>query len=217
LGSSESQDVAEMERRAMVNESFKPHEDFKKLYYVYLALGSLILYFSWAVPLSVSILSSERIIAIYAIASLFLLYVAIVAFMAFWIPKFCGSIVYLLTESDIVVERGVWWKHKSIVPYNRVTNVDVIQGPLSRRFGLGKISIQTAGFSSGGGGSQKVAEAAILGIKNFDEVKDFVMNRVRRLRPVAVEAESEPPALQGTGLQILEELRKIRENLEKRS
>jgi len=206
-----------MERAAMVKESFKPHEDFKKLYYVYLALGSIVLYFLWAVPLFVSILSSGRIVAIYVMVSLFLLYVAFVAFMAFWIPKFCRSIAYLLTESDIVVERGVWWKHKSIVPYNRVTNMDVVQGPLSRRFGLGKISIQTAGFSSGGGGSQKVAEAAILGIKNFDEVKDFVMNRVRRLRPVAVEAESEPPTSQGTGLQILEELRKIRENLEKRS
>jgi len=206
-----------MESCVRVNESFRPHEDLKELYYVYLALGSIILYLSWAVPLCISVLSSERIIAIYAMASLFLLFVAIVAFITFWIPKFYGSIAYLLTESDIIVERGVWWKHKSIVPYNRVTNVEVVQGPLSRRFGLGKISIQTAGFSAGGGGSQKVAEAVILGMKNFDEVKDLVMNMVRRLRPVAVEAETEPPAFRNTNLQILEELKKIRENLERRS
>lgn len=206
-----------MESRVKVNESFKPHEDLKKLYYVYLALGSVILYLSWAVPLCMSVLSSERVIAIYAMASLFFLFVAVVAFIAFWIAKFYGSMAYLLTESDIIIERGVWWKHKSIVPYNRVTNVDVVQGPLSRRFGLGKISIQTAGFSSGGGGSQKAAEAVILGMKNFDEVKDLVINRVGRFRPVAVEAETEPPAFRNTNLQILEELRKIRESLERRS
>ena len=54
------------------------------------------------------------------------------------------------------------------MPYNRVANIDVVQGPLSRRFALGKISIQTAGFSGGGsGGNAKEAEAIIVGIKNY--------------------------------------------------
>ncbi len=54
------------------------------------------------------------------------------------------------------------------VSYNRVTYVDGVQGPLSRRFALGIISIQTAGFSGGGsGGNAKEAEAIIVGIKNY--------------------------------------------------
>jgi len=102
------------------------------------------------------------------------------------------------------------------VPYNRVTNIDVLQGPLSRKFGLGKISIQTAGFSAGSsGGSAKVAEAVILGIKNFEEVKDFVMTKVKRYRPMAIESEPEILAVEGLNIKILGELKKIRKLLEK--
>lgn len=152
------------------------------------------------------------------VVSLFLFspIIVIVIFTAFWIPKFHSSLSYLLTESDIIVEKGVWWKRKSIVPYNRVTNVEVIQGPLSRRLELGKVSIQTAGFSAGGSsGSAKVAEAVILGTKNFEEVKDFVMARVKRFRPMAIEAEAEVAAMGDVNVKILDELKKIRKSLEK--
>ncbi len=200
-----------------MNESFKPHDDLKKLYYTYLALACIIFYLSWAIPVGILALSLSPIVTTYVISSLFPPLVAVVVFVCFWIPKFHASLTYLLTESDIIVEKGVWWKHKSIVPYNRVTNLDVIQGPLSRHFGLGKISIQTAGFSSGGGsGSTKIAEAVILGTKNFEEIKNLVMNRVRHLRPMAVEAGIEASTFENFSLQILEEIKKIRETLQKR-
>lgn len=99
---------------------------------------------------------------------IFITFILIVLYTAFWIPKFYSSKSYSLSENDIVIEKGVWWKRKSIVPYNRVANIDVVQGPLSRRFALGIISIQTAGFSGGGsGGNAKEAEAIIVGIKNY--------------------------------------------------
>jgi uncharacterized membrane protein YdbT with pleckstrin-like domain len=118
----------------------------------------------------------------------------------------------------MIIEKGVWWKKKSIVPYNRITNIDVIQGPLSRHFSLGKISIQTAGFSGGGsGGNAKAAEAVILGIRNFEEIKDFILSRVKRLRPMAIEAESEPTKVEDADYKIIDELRKIRKLLEDRA
>ncbi|MDG7007556.1 MAG: PH domain-containing protein [Nitrososphaerota archaeon] len=46
----------------------------------------------------------------------------------------------------MVYEGGVWWKRKSFVPYNRVTNIDVIQGPVSRHFGFGRVTWPTCGF-----------------------------------------------------------------------
>ena len=131
----------------------------------------------------------------------------------FWIPRFCSSIRYVLEDDKVVVVKGVWWKSKSFVPYNRITNVNVYQGPVSRRFGLGKVSIQTAGFSGASSGGGKVAEAVVFGIKNFEEVKDLVMGFVKGLKPQAVEAEAKPS--EDINQLILTELRKIRKALEK--
>ncbi|KON28243.1 hypothetical protein AC481_02510 [miscellaneous Crenarchaeota group archaeon SMTZ-80] len=206
-----------MENPIRINKVFRPHSNFKKLYYTYLVIGSIVFYLSWAIPVNLLIyLDSGPMTAFAASLFLFSPVIVIVIFTAFWIPKFHSSLSYLLTESDIIVEKGIWWKRKSIVPYNRVTNVEVIQGPLSRRFELGKVSIQTAGFSAGGSsGSAKVAEAVILGTKNFEEVKDFVMTSVKRFRPMAVEAEAEVTAMGDVNVKILDELKKIRKILER--
>ena len=105
---------------------------------------------------------------------------------------------------------------KSLVPYNRITNIEIVQGPIARRFGLGTIRVQTAGFSAGGGGTAThVAVAVILNVKNFEELKDTIMNFIRKLKPVAVETEAEVAAPENISRQILNELRKIRETLEK--
>ena len=198
-----------------VGRDFRPHQDFKTLYYFYLLIGSIILYLLWAVPLSFFVfLNYPLAISVTALVLFNLPFIVIIASTAFWIPRFYSSISYLLTESDIVIGKGVWWKHKSIVPYNRVTNIEVVQGPLSRRFGLGKVSVQTAGFSAGGSsGGGKIAEAVILGIKNFEDVKDAIMKRVKRLKPTAVEAETEPSFEENIQLKILEELKRIRKSL----
>ena len=116
---------------------FKPHQDFKKLYYSYLLIGFIALYLSWVVPVSILIhlfLSSFFTLIIISLISI--PFILIVLFIAFWIPKLYSSISYSLSESDIVIEKGGWWKRKNIVPYNRVTNIDVVQGPLSRHFAL---------------------------------------------------------------------------------
>ena len=206
-----------MQSTVKVNESITPHIDFKKLYYTYLVIGFIVFFLSWAIPVIIYItLNVNLLTAVITSLSIVIPFIAIVTFAAFWIPKFYLSLSYLLTESDIIIERGVWWKHKSIVPYNRVTNIEVLQGPLSRLYGLGKVSIQTAGFSAGGSsGSAKVAEAVILGVKNFEEIKDLVMAKVKRLRPIALEAEAEFTAHE-VNIQILDELKRIRKSLNKK-
>lgn len=131
----------------------------------------------------------------------------------YWIPKFHSSITYSLEEDEISVSKGVWWKTKSFVPYNRITNVNIHQGPISRNFGLGKLSIQTAGFSGSTSSGVKTAEAVVFGIKNFEEVKDAVMEYVIGAKPQAVEAEDRPR--RNVEQQILEELQRIRKAVEK--
>ena len=104
------------------------------------------------------------------------------------------------------------------MPYNRITNISVVQGPISRALGLATVRVQTAGFSGATGASSlQVAEAELFYVENAEELVDRIMDRVRRLRPVAVEAapEQAPPA-EELLRDMLAELRRIRELLEAR-
>lgn len=195
--------------------TFTPNPELKTLYRIYLGIVLLIGFLSWMIPVTFVIWSSlgsgtGTIIAL----SFFIPLIILAGFVLYWIPLFYSSITYTLEEDKVVVSKGVWWKNKSFVPYNRITNVDIYQGPISRRLGLGKLSVQTAGFSgssSQGGGR---AEATIIGMKNFEEIKDAIIDYVKGRKPQAVETGVELESSQGLNQQILSELRKIRELLE---
>ncbi|NIR87720.1 PH domain-containing protein [Candidatus Bathyarchaeota archaeon] len=198
-----------------VDEGFRPHVDMKKLYYSYLTIGVILFGLSWIIPAVVVALLVLPLAQAYAVtAALLFPLLAVVCSTAFWIQKYYSSITYTLANDEIVVERGVWWKRKSFVPYNRITNINIVQGPIARQFGLGTVRVQTAGFSGGGSAGGRVAEAVILGVKNFEEIRNVIMGFVKRVRPVAVEAEAEAPAPRSLDRQILNELRRIRKALE---
>ncbi|MFB0551086.1 MAG: PH domain-containing protein [Nitrososphaeria archaeon] len=184
------------------------------LYYLYLAIP--------VVPIAVVLLVVSIVMLPYAVRPgivvaltiTWVLFPVIVVPVALWIERYRRSIHFTLESTRIIFERGVWWKRRSFVPYNRITNVDVVQGPLSRMLGLGKVTIQTAGYSATSRSSGTFAEAAIFGVKNFEKLKDTVLERVSRMRPVAVEAGAEMVEAGEVGQQILEELRRIRKTLE---
>lgn len=200
-----------------VGEKFGPHPNLKTLYYSYLLIPSVIIFVVAILPAIVaSFLYLLFTRALIVSALLLFSFLLVVGITAFWIQKYYSSISYLFAESEIVVEKGVWWKHKSSVPYNRITNIDIVQGPISRRFGLGKVRVQTAGYSGTGAYGGRVAEASIFGVENFEEIRDFIMSLVRGLRPVAVEAGVEVVAPESSR-EILAELRKIREILERQT
>ncbi|MGP3668006.1 MAG: PH domain-containing protein [Candidatus Bathyarchaeota archaeon] len=72
---------------------------------------------------------------------------------------------------------------RHVVPYSRIMSVDIIQGPISRMFGLGSVYVYTAGYTGRAGGSAgpmtRSAEATIWGISNFTEIRDLIINIVR--------------------------------------
>lgn len=202
--------------RMALEREFGADTDLKRLYHVYLTL-TLIGGFLWWMVLVVVVvmLSFEAWIGVVVALSSFLPLLVAVAIVLYWIPKFHSSITYVLGDDKITVTRGVWWKNKSFVPYNRITNVNIYQGPISRHFGLGRLSIQTAGFSGVSSSGHKTAEAEIFGVKNFEEVKDIIMGFVKGIKPEAIEAEVEVKPSRDINEQILAELRRIRKAMEK--
>lgn len=199
-----------------MTKEFGADSDLKKLYQAYLAIMLVGGFLWWMIPVvAVVIYSFEMEIGVLVALSSFVPLIIATGFILYWISKFHSSINYVLEDDKITVTKGVWWKTKNFVPYNRITNVNIYQGPISRHFGLGKLSIQTAGFSGTSSHGGKVAEAEIFGIKSFEEVKDVVMRFVKGMRPEAVEAEAEVKPSKDINQQILAELRKIRKAVEK--
>jgi membrane protein YdbS with pleckstrin-like domain len=198
-----------------VMKEFGADPALKKLFHTYLAIIVVLGFLWWIIPaVSLAFLFDPLVGAAVASATLIPLLVA-VAIVLYWIPKFHSSINYVLEDDEVIVTKGVWWKTKSVVPYNRITNVNIYQGPISRRLKLGRLAIQTAGFSGVTGRGGKTAEAEIFGIKNFEETKDVVMKFVKGMRPQAVEAEAETRPSKSIDEQILQELRGIRKAVEK--
>jgi len=198
-----------------VEKEFGANPKLKRLFQTYLALVVIGCFLWWMIPVVVLAFLSETWIGIVVALSSLIPLLAAVAFVLYWIPKFHSSIKYVLEDDEIIVTRGVWWKTKSVVPYNRITNINIYQGPISRYHGLGKLSMQTAGFSGVSSSGHRTAEAEIFGIENFEEIKDMVMNFVKGLKPRAVEADAEVRPSKDVNDQILQELRRIRKAVEK--
>lgn len=199
-----------------IGERFIPHPNLKRVYRVYLMLAAVPMFIASLLPIwAVSTFEPEvwRFSWGYTFIPLIVV-VFIVGFIAYWIPKYYHSISYTLTEDEVVVERGVWWKMKHLVPYARVMSVDIIQGPISRFFGLGSIHVHTAGYTGPAGGTSgpgtRGAEACIWGVQNFVEIRNIIIGFVRGKPLFAAPAAD-------ISLQILEELKKIREALEEKS
>jgi membrane protein YdbS with pleckstrin-like domain len=52
---------------------------------------------------------------------------------------------YLVEEDGLRIRRGVFWRKVIWIPITRVQHTDVSQGPVQRKFGLGTLTIHTAG------------------------------------------------------------------------
>jgi membrane protein YdbS with pleckstrin-like domain len=194
-----------------LDEEFRPAPQLRTLYFIYLLLIILIGVLSWCVPLVLSIPrvsdNAPFIILFFVLIPL----LAVIGFMVYWIPRYYGTIRYKLTNDEVVWQRGVWFRQTGIVPYNRITNIDTIQGPISRMLGIAALRIQTAGYS----GQQTRAEIGMNGIEQFDALRALLMSFIRGKKPAAVETYEAEGKEETTGTgEMLRELVRIRELLE---
>jgi hypothetical protein len=143
--------------------------------------------------------------------------IIISAFIVNWIPKYFKSVKYHFTETEVRVEEGVYWKERHAIPYSRIMNVDTIQGPLARRFGIGTVDIYTAGYTGAAGGTggprARRAEASIKYVTDFMELREQVLGIVRG-KPIFSSGAAGSEDVQ---MQILDELREVRKLMEKRA
>ncbi|WP_458206572.1 PH domain-containing protein [Haladaptatus sp. NG-SE-30] len=83
-----------------------------------------------------------------------------------------------IRDDDLYLERGVFTRVTTVVPFVRVQHVDTQRGPLERLVGLGSVVVYTAG--------SRGADVTIPGL-----TPERASDLQRRLRNLAIESEYE--------------------------
>ena len=186
----------------------KPEKEQRIMWFIDWAITFVIGLTLWIVLLLIvdTVTFSLCVLGWLILASLFLL----------WIPAFYKSLEYVIDSDSVKMKKGVFWKKRVTVPFTKITNLDVTQGPVQRAFDIGTIHVQTAGA---GGPEGARAELKLLGVRDLDEVKDTIMERVRGytiLKPDEVKQKVAEQSDSEIFARMLKELTAIREVLEKK-
>ena len=121
------------------------------------------------------------------------------------------------TMPEVYVKKGVLTITRKHVPFRTVTNISSKVGLFDRLFGIGSVHIETAGYS---GSQQKGPEVKLEGIVFYEEVRDFILNELRKFKAPYVTGtevvhpiEEPVPRIEGLDDEILITLREIRDIL----
>lgn len=78
-------------------------------------------------------------------ASVALMLVGLFVYSVFWPWLSYQKASWRLDDEGLEIRHGVLWRHRITVPLGRVQHSDVSQGPLQRQFGIGTLTVHTAG------------------------------------------------------------------------
>jgi len=117
---------------------------------------------------------------IFAAGLIFVLIVPMFLLYPFYFRNIEYSVISKSGDSmpEIYVKKGLLNIMKKHVPFRTVTNISSKAGPMDRLFGIGAILIQTAG----GHTATQSAEEKLEGIVFYEEVRDFVLTQLRKIR-----------------------------------
>lgn len=192
----------------METRTFKPSPDFLR----YLSTSWIIWTVSGTV-LSSPILLIPDPVGRYVLGSIWAAFIVYMICVRLWIGPYYRSFAYRIDEDAVRMQYGVFWKQDITVPYNKITNVDVTQGPLQRAFGIGIVHVQTAGA---GGAQGSRAEIRLSGIAELREIKRILVTYLQKYEVNRNEIIPAGAKEDNTLIMILEELREIKNILGKK-
>lgn len=194
----------------MESSIIKPEQEYKTISYI---VWCIVTFFVLAIMISLTIFIPDKTGTL-VFGSMTLVCVLVMACLLPLIPATYRNLEYAVTDEAVIMKRGIFWKKRATVPYKKITNIDITQGPLQRKFNIGSLHIQTAGA---GGAPGAVAEIVMDGIRDLEGLKNTIMANVAgygssmHLHPQ--DAGVDEPDIQN---RILDELTAIRRILETR-
>ena len=137
---------------------------------------------------------------------------------------------YIITDRSLRIREGVWQVQERTMTFSNIQNLSIRQGPLQRLFSIADLEVRTAGGGDDAPTRQRSADVGenlhvgyFRGVANAEEIRDIVLERLRRLKasglgdpdePVADEVPLETPAAAPQVLlaarEVLEEVQALR-------
>ncbi len=126
-----------------------------------------------------------------------------------YIVLYFHSIRYELDDRYITRASGVLWKKRRSIPFEKITNIDVRQGPVERLLGYGKIWIFTPSTGAA------TPEEKLVGVTSPHDMKQAIMNRTEVVKqgtePLGQQRDSDST---GDIVSLLTDMRDSLKNIE---
>ena len=154
---------------------------------------------------------SSRLLFVYFLHSLATLF----GFPFVFIPLMCKYLTlhYKFDREGVSASWGLLFKKQVYLTYARIQDIHLSRGLIERWVGLGTVDIQTASGSA-------AAELSVVGLEEYDTIRDFLYTKMRGFKGWDVPESSEPAATPDETLALLkairDELRAVRLHLEER-
>jgi putative membrane protein len=140
-----------------------------------------------------------------------LVWVVAVPILILWVK----NLAYLIGEERITIHKGILTKVKKNIPYRAITDFVLHRSLYDRFLGIASIRIQTAGQAQ----TATSYEGNLAGLIDWDRLHQELRQQIKSLHPVSEALTSKEshitPADSSLLQQILEELKAIRQALEK--
>lgn len=80
------------------------------------------------------------------------LWIAIGLWSASFVKRQWEAWRYEVTDREVILSWGVWYRTRRFVPRDRIQHVDITSGPIARKFGLSHVHLYVAGAHGAVGG-----------------------------------------------------------------
>jgi membrane protein YdbS with pleckstrin-like domain len=95
---------------------------------------------------------------------------------------------YVMNARSLRCRRGIWLIVEHTITFENVQNIHIRRGPIQHLFGISTIVIETAGATESDASSRFAGgnKAILEGIENPNEIRELIMERVRRSRGTGI-------------------------------
>ncbi len=102
---------------------------------------------------------------------------ALVAFPIVFVPLYFRyhTLKYRFDDQGVFMSYGILFRRELQLTYARMQDIHLSQNVLERWLGIGTVSVQTAGSGEGG-------NLGIVGVKDFEAIRDYLYARMRGVR-----------------------------------
>lgn len=115
--------------------------------------------------------------------------VALLIFMAVGIVLYWTRFEFRVGANEIRIDSGIVSRTHRSIPFERIQDVDITQGPIARLLGLAQVK-----FETGGSGGEEEGVLHAITLQRAQEIRELVRSRrPSALAPLAAAQEERPP------------------------